>query len=390
MQVTTSSPAAAPVADGAAFAGKVLFVQHGTFSGTNASVRAALARLAPELELEIVDTKANLKSWRLLIVLFGLLSEFGPGLFVSKRRFRFHLLRSHAFWREVRRLVRRAAAAGGPYSFTFQTQSLFDASLAGVPHGLYTDFAARGTRWTGWHGELEPTASWLALEEGLYRGADRVFTFGSRVRDLIVEDYGAEPGRVVRAGGGPNVATCAEPARREPRHVLFVGVEWERKGGPELLRAFAEVRTRLPDATLTIVGCAPAVAQPGVRVAGRQPPARMIEYFQRAACFCMPSRLEPFGVVYVEALHAGLPIIASDCGDQADMVRDGENGFIVPTGDVAALARRLYEVLSDPERARAMGEASLARAPAFSWDAVAATILREMRRGGADAPAARA
>lgn len=375
----------------AALSGTVLFTHHGSFSRSNEQLVAAIGRLAPRLRIASVDTRKLLTSWRFVPLLLRLLLEKGPFALRSKRLLKYHLLRSVTFWRAARALVDRRARDLSP-PFTLQTQSLFDASLGDVPHGIYTDFASRGSKWSDWNRDLRPDARWAALEYPLYRRADRVFTFGSRVRDLIVEEYGADPARVFRAGAGPNVTTFRDYSRQRAHHILFVGVEWERKGGPELLDAFRRLKARLPQATLTIVGCTPKVDDPAVAVLGRQPPQRVAACFNEAACFCMPSRLEPFGVVYVEALYAGLPIVATDCGDQFDVIEEGRNGFVVPLGDVQGLAERLYDVLAEPARTRRMGEESLRLAPQFTWDAAATVVLREMlaavdARGGRRAAA---
>ncbi len=364
---------------------RILLIEFGSFSLSNFSIRSALARQYPSLDIDVIDIGKEFETvkWSKIAAVPHLLIERGPQAFVSSRSIRFHTIRSAWFGRLVREIVERRRGRA-PILFTLQTQSLFDASLDDVPHCIYTDFAALGRRWSSWRADDPPPhPRWVALEREIYTRADRVFTFGSRVRDLIAHEYGAGAGKVRCVGAGPNAEIRRDRSNVRPRSILFIGVEWERKGGPELVEAFARVRAVLPDATLTIVGCAPRVSGPGIEVVGRQPPAKISDFFARAACFCMPSRLEPFGIVYVEALHAGTAIVASDCGDQRDVVRDGENGFVVPVGDVAALAGALIDVLADPERCAAMGAASATLAPHFTWDAVVKRIVAEMAEASA-------
>nr|WP_240989164.1 glycosyltransferase family 4 protein [Salipiger mangrovisoli] len=164
------------------------------------------------------------------------------------------------------------------------------------------------------------------------------------------------------------------PERFARRRILFVGVDWERKGGPELVEAFKLLRERLPDATLTIIGCSPDVQVEGVEALGRLPLEQVAEHFHQSSCFCMPSRLEPFGVVFVEAMQFGLPVVSTDVGDIGSIVVEGETGHVVPARDPAALAEALFQTLAMPDRALRLGTASKTRAAQFTWDAVARRI----------------
>jgi glycosyltransferase involved in cell wall biosynthesis len=159
------------------------------------------------------------------------------------------------------------------------------------------------------------------------------------------------------------------------KNILFVGVDWERKGGPELVEAFRAVRDRFPDARLTIVGCSPRIDMPGCEVAGKVPLADVHQYFEQASIFCLPTRLEPFGVVFVEALHHKLPIVATNVGAIPDFVIEGESGYLVPPRAVELLAQALVSLIGDPEKCRQFGEKgfNLAR-ERYSWERVGARI----------------
>ena len=83
--------------------------------------------------------------------------------------------------------------------------------------------------------------------------------------------------------------------------------------------------------------------------------------------FALPSRFEPWGLVVNEAMNAGRPVIVSDrVGAAADLVEDGVNGFVYPSGDLGALASRLYEIFESPALRARMGERCLERIT--SWD----------------------
>jgi glycosyltransferase involved in cell wall biosynthesis len=106
-----------------------------------------------------------------------------------------------------------------------------------------------------------------------------------------------------------------------------------------------------------------------VRFAGTRPWRELPAMYALADLLVLPSRFETWGAVVNEALAVGLPVIVSDqVGCAPDLVRPGENGWIVPVGDVDALAAVLSDALADPVRLAAMGAASARLAPAWSED----------------------
>jgi glycosyltransferase involved in cell wall biosynthesis len=109
----------------------------------------------------------------------------------------------------------------------------------------------------------------------------------------------------------------------------------------------------------------------GVRVVGRVAPGAVAEHYARAGVFCLPTLLEPFGVVFVEALTAGLPIVATDVGAVPDIVEDGVNGRIVPPGDASALASALCDLVGHADLQATYGAVSRQRASQrYNWATV--------------------
>ncbi len=100
----------------------------------------------------------------------------------------------------------------------------------------------------------------------------------------------------------------------------------------------------------------------------------------RAHVFAMPSRLPPggggegFGIVYLEAAAHGLPVVAGDVGGARDAIVHGETGLLVDPESPAALADALSDLLLDPPRARALGEAGAQRARGFAWPLIAREV----------------
>jgi len=91
--------------------------------------------------------------------------------------------------------------------------------------------------------------------------------------------------------------------------------------------------------------------------------------------FCLPTRLEPFGIAYLEAMMHRLPVVATRVGAVPDMVLEGQTGRLVEPGDAAALAAALIDVLGDPATARRYGEAGFVRATeTYTWQRVGQRI----------------
>ena len=169
--------------------------------------------------------------------------------------------------------------------------------------------------------------------------------------------------------------------RFHAKNILFVGVDWERKGGPVLLEAFRSLRETHPDAVLTIVGCAPPIHQAGVHVVGRVPLTDVPGYYRTASIFCLPTLNEPFGLVFLEAFSYGLPIVATRIGAIGEIVQDGESGYLVAPQNADELADRLKRLLDDPslcERFGSRGRDWVGRR--YSWDATGGRIAAHIER----------
>jgi len=224
----------------------------------------------------------------------------------------------------------------------------------------------------------------LEADRRFYERMDVLLPMSDWLRRSFIDDFGQDPAKVVTVGAGANLRSVPPPPERDyatPRF-LFVGKQWERKGGPQLLEAFRLARAERPDAELWIVGPegAPA-AEAGVRFLGRISRAtpegdrRLGEIYSEATAFTMPSQYEPFGIVFLEAMAHGLACVASDRCAMPEIVEDGATGYVVPARDVEALAQRLLE-LADPGRAHSFGEAGRERfLEHFTWDAVAGRIV---------------
>lgn len=217
----------------------------------------------------------------------------------------------------------------------------------------------------------------------------RVKAFLPRTRwcaESLVEDYGADPSRIRVAPAGIDTAAWSPGPPRVRAGLptlLFVGDDFERKGGPFLLDVF---RNHIhPRARLKVVSRHPSLRDParalpeGVEVVSDLGPGRrdaLLEEFRSADLFVFPTRKEHMGLVLTEAAAAGLPIIATGVGGTGEVVRNGENGCLMPyhatEGD---WARAILGLLADDARRERFGKAGRALAEReFSREALRSNL----------------
>ena len=363
------------------------FVKMGEFSHTNRRVLEQLQACFPQHEPHVLDVgemrvvgKRNLPPLALNVA-----REFGVSAFIGSERFRRHMLKTSYFFHRARgALLQRLGSRH--YDFTFQTQSLFDASIPGTPHFIYTDHThLENLKYPAWTAATPLSREWVALEKSAYHNAGMVFTMSENIARSLVQEYGCPVQRIACVCAGSNVSADAgetiDRSRFHAKNILFVGVDWERKGGPILLEAFRSLRDAHPDAVLTIVGCAPPIHQAGVDVVGRVPLSEVARYYRTASVFCLPTLNEPFGLVFLEAFSYGLPIVATRIGAIGEIVQDGESGYLVAPQSADELADRLKRLLDDPslcERFGLRGHDWVGRR--YSWDATGNRIAAHIER----------
>jgi phosphatidylinositol alpha-mannosyltransferase len=187
--------------------------------------------------------------------------------------------------------------------------------------------------------------------------------------------------RIVPNGVDLSAARPDHARPHEELRLVFVGRAEERKGLPVLLRAFEALRGVGVPARLAIAGPTAEEVEPllldpeGIEIAGPVDEAEKWRLLGQADLLCAPSLGgESFGMVLTEAFASGTPVVVSDIAGYRDVVRDGQDGVLVPVGDAVALGETLLELAFDPERRSRMSEAALERAERFAWPNVAREV----------------
>jgi glycosyltransferase involved in cell wall biosynthesis len=340
---------------------RIAFVQAGSFSHTNELLLGMLRRNFENAEIDVIDAGQLLmrEPFALLSCVAAVVLRYGPQV----------LLRKHARWRALFgtdlgfRAIRsrlRSRLGSGDYAFTFQTRSLFDASVPGIPHFVYTDHTARMKEQYGLGArELDARIAtrWVGLEAAIYRNATCVFTQTDRAARSVIHDYGISADRVECLFGDTNVCRgdSFEEKSYDRKEILYVSGDRHGKGGEQLFEAFEIVRKKHPDASLTVVGPCPDLDLPGIDTVGMVQLAKLGEYYERATVFCLPTDREPLGYALLEAAENGLPIVSTRVGTMIELVVEGETGLLVAVGDVSGLAEALSTLLASAEMRRDLG-----------------------------------
>ena len=200
--------------------------------------------------------------------------------------------------------------------------------------------------------------------------------FGQRARTLY---------NGIRLADFQNVAPHPHPRP----YILGIGRHVPQKGFDVLLRAYAQMRSevstpQMPDLLLAGDGVlheelkklSQKLKLDGqVHFVGRVDRAGAVALFKGSDFFVLPSRHEPMGIVNLEAMAAGKPVVASRVGGVPELVQEGENGLLVPPDDVGALAGALGKLVSDTGLRQKLGECGAQRVRRYDWDAIAAQYL---------------
>lgn len=222
------------------------------------------------------------------------------------------------------------------------------------------------------------------------------FLYRTETDKITVIPPGVDPARFYPIPKDEARQAIQVPA--DDRLILFVGRIEPLKGVDTLLKAMSILKTsgvqcELPH-DLVIIGGDPTSQeaelsnemrrlktfseqnglQNMVLFLGKRGQDTLPYYYSAAEMVVMPSHYESFGMVALEAMACGTPVVASQVGGLAFLVRDGETGFVIPDGDADALADRLFRLMVDEELRKKMGEKAAAYAQAYHWGEIARQI----------------
>ena len=217
----------------------------------------------------------------------------------------------------------------------------------------------------------------------LIAAADVVTGCSQQVIDEAIDMYGdglAHKARVVRNGVEVAAVRAAEPAQRARPYLFGIGRLVPQKGFDVLIAAFGQLAAEHPEIDLVIAGegterdaLAVQIRSAGldgrVELIGGKPAAEAFRLFRGATGFILPSRHEPQGIVVIEAMAAGAPVVATRVGGVPETVRDGVNGLLTDV-DPDAMAKALRTLLDDPAAARTRAAQASEDVESYDWQRI--------------------
>ncbi len=221
------------------------------------------------------------------------------------------------------------------------------------------------------------------LERLNARKAHRILVTSQYSREKAIQAHRLDPKRLTIVPEGidlrPWQLSRARKNRRRKRGsmILSVARQYARKDTSTLLRALPQVRESVPEVQACIVGDGPELSklkrlcreleiEKTVEFrGGLDSREAMLEMYQAAEVFCLPSLQEGFGIVFLEAMAAGLPIVAVRAGAVPEILGEEEVGFLVSPSDPQELAVKLVQLLQDDELRMRLGAAGIRKVEAF-------------------------
>lgn len=239
--------------------------------------------------------------------------------------------------------------------------------------------------WAGTMPAVAEPEDKLALKEEELRLADVILVASSFTRQTLAEVPDITVPIHVVPYGSPQIQLSERsdlPNQAERLKVLFVGSLGQRKGLSYLLEAARLLNDQID---LTLIGF-PVGESPELTRALQThrwlrsiPHQEVLREMQRHDVFVFPSLFEGFGLVILEALACGLPVIATPHTAGPDVIAEGEDGFIVPIRSAEAIASTLELLIQDRDRLHQMSQTAIHRSRQFSWDSYGQTALGHLK-----------
>lgn len=368
---------------------KILYIQVGVgFLHVNRNVIEQLKKHYPGYEIELFDLLPIVKRNPLVIatnLLYVLKENFKDFLSSEKDilQVKAHFLGTTYLFKYFSGLVRKKVKNGN-YQFIIQSQCLCDSSGNGAPVYIYTDHTNLNNlnyRFVR-PAKFMRTEKFVELEKRAFHNATLVFVMSPNIRQSLIEQYKLPESKIKLAYVGSNTAhpSKVDPSKYRNKNIIFVGKEWERKGGPLLVEAFKKVLEQVPDATLTIIGCKPDVNVRNCEVLGELSLQQVATHYEKASVFCLPTVREPFGIVFVEAMFNRLPIVTNNMGAAPYLVTPN-NGFLIEN-NVDDYCKALVTLLSNPGLCEEFGDESARIAQEFyTWKNVGLQMAKFIGHG---------
>ena len=273
------------------------------------------------------------------------------------------------------------------YDFIFQSGVLFGLSSADISIPYYLGIldntyliGYKGRRWTK---GLSLSDRFIQTEKMVYNTATKIFVMSNHVRESLVYDYEVDSDRIVVSGMCPNVISdpsfIPPPTKYNSFRIVMIAKQFERKGGLNVLAVFPEIKKLFPQVKLIILGCSSDKAIDGVEYKGVVGYSAIKNELEKAHIYLMPSKAEPFGLAFLEAMAFYTPCIGTNIEAIPEIIKDGETGYVVPVDNIKILLDRILMLLNNPEMSQRFGHNGYKHyVENFSQDKVSNSLLNNL------------
>jgi glycosyltransferase involved in cell wall biosynthesis len=236
----------------------------------------------------------------------------------------------------------------------------------------------------------------LSIQQQAFKKATRILFASTWAARSAIEDFGVDPSKVHVVPFGASLESptrefVLQRKKSEQCRLLFLGMDWRRKGGDIAFETLLHLEEMGMQAELVVCGCTPPTGFSHKRMTvipyldknDERQRKELVELFMNADFLLVPSRRECYGMVFCESCEFGLPVIATNTGGISEIVKDGENGFLLPPGSSGAdYAEVIANIYHDDKRYIQLVKGCRAAFDArLNWDAWGVTfknILAEL------------
>nr|WP_302830762.1 glycosyltransferase family 4 protein [uncultured Bacteroides sp.] len=220
----------------------------------------------------------------------------------------------------------------------------------------------------------------ITRQYNVFSKSKAIFLMGHWLADYMKDIYPEFKDKIYAVGGGCNAYSFNSDEIRRGNKILFVGKAFLRKGGDIVVEAFRLLRANYKkDAELIIVGpktLPDKYRGEGIIFKGCLSFEEVGRLMKMCDVFCMPSRFEAYGLVFVEALLNGLPCIGRNAFEMPYFIEPGITGELIDEDDPEVLARKIVDVMANDEMKHAVAERRNEYESYYNWDRVCADITR--------------
>ena len=250
-----------------------------------------------------------------------------------------------------------------------------------IPYAIYLDYTMALAAQN--HPPFAPFRSasalneWIDCERQAYQRAKYIFTMSEVVKSSAIADYGVDPQKIVVVGSSGNCQEV-EPGEKSfgSKQILFNGSDFDRKGGELVLATFKQLKRKIPEAKLVIIGKKLDINEDGVENPGIiKSASELRNLFLGSDLVFAPATCDPFPTFVLEAMSYGLPSVVSDRDGMPEIVENGKTGMVINHRNADLAAEQIEKLLNDRQTLLSMSQQGKHRITTrFNWKRIANDI----------------